>query len=179
MRILFAMTFLFASVGNSFADECLDRFKAILTDQSDKGAFKTLAEQEIVGGMKSKNFFYQAKQGHWMTESIEPENLQWTLVHDNVMYSSSDKGFTWKKIRDMDSAANHAAALDALNANANTSRDAHCTQETIDGVVYEKVSGTYDTVSGFNAKNYHIYWIDFSNRAQNYFHQNLMLILFF
>ena len=160
MRLPFAVVVFLGSISGAHSQECLARFQEILMDQSDKGAFKILAEQEIKGGMKSKNYFYQAKSGHWMTKAIEPENMQWTLVHDDVMYSSSDKGASWQKVREMDSAANQAAVNKSLTENAKTARDTICIEETVDGVRYEKVSGTYDTVSGFKATNSHVYWIN-------------------
>lgn len=142
------------------AETCLDTFKMLLEKGNGDGPVKIHVTQEIVGGMTSTNYFYQAAPGHWMSEMIEPANMQWTLTYDNVMYSSADKGKSWTKVRDMDSAANAKAAKEQMQANLKTARDASCGEEELDGVLHETVEGHYSATGGFKTENQNKYWVN-------------------
>ena len=75
---------------------------------------------------------------------IEPANGQWTLVHDDVMFTSSDKGATWKKLRALDSANNADQLRRNMEEAAATVKDAACGTEAIDGVAHDTVEASYE-----------------------------------
>lgn len=154
------------------ADSCLDRFKMLLVKGNGDGAVKIHVTQEIVGGMTSTNYFYQSEPGHWMSEMIKPASMQWTLAYDDVMYSSADKGKSWTKVREMDSAANAKAAKEQMQANLQTARDASCGEEELDGVMHETVAGTYSASGSFKTENHHKYWVnsDTGSIAKAFYH---------
>ena len=139
---------------------CEERFKTLLLEGNGDGPVKILAEQEIVGGMISKNWFYRAADGHWMSEMIEPSNMQWTLTYNNALYSSSDKGESWNKIRDVDSAQNATNAKAAMKQNAETVTNAKCSQDNFEDQTYDLIEGDYKTVAGFQSDNHHKYWVN-------------------
>ena len=141
----------------SHAQTCLDRFKMLLENGNGDDPVKIHVTQEIVGGMKSTNYFYQAKPGHWMSEMIEPATMPWTLTYNNVMYSSADQGKSWTKVREMDSAANAKAAKDQMQANLETARNATCSEEELDGVMHTTIEGTYTADGGFKTENQNKY----------------------
>lgn len=152
--ILIVLTALPAS-----AETCRDKFVKLFTDRSSKGGVKIHVTQEIKGGMTMKNYNYQAGADHWMTEMIEPANMQWTLVYNNVMFTSSDKGKTWKKIRALDSAHSQEATQKKLNEAAATIANAKCGTEEIDGVLHDTVEADYD-YPAYKSSHHDKYWIN-------------------
>ena len=139
------------------ADTCRDRFVRLLVEGNGDGAVKIHVTQEIKGAPASQNWFYQQAPGHWMTEMIEPAGQPWVLTHDNVMYTSSDEGESWTKLRDLDSDPDAARAQ--MEENAQTARKEVCGNEELDGVVYETVEADYDSLQGFKSENHHRYWV--------------------
>lgn len=142
------------------AETCQETFVRLLVEGNGDGPVKIHATQEIKGAPASTNYFYQAAPGHWMTEMIEPANQPWVLAHDDVMYTSADKGKTWTKLRDMDSAGNEDQARKNLEENAATARNAACGTEQIDGATYDVVEADYDTLQNFKTENHNKYWVD-------------------
>ncbi|MEM7291588.1 MAG: hypothetical protein AAF412_14655, partial [Pseudomonadota bacterium] len=57
INLSLAIIAVFASHGVATADDCLSRFKTILTDFSDKGPIRITTDQEIVGNVNTKNYF--------------------------------------------------------------------------------------------------------------------------
>ncbi len=144
----------------TLAESCKDKFIRVLTDQSDKGPTKIHVTQEIKGGAKTTNYHYSLNEGHWMSEMITPANMAWTLVHNNTMYMSTDKGKSWKKVRDMNSNQNKKAAVANLKANAKTAKNAKCGKEELNGVMHETVEADYETLQNFKSENHNKYWIN-------------------
>ena len=147
------------SAGSAFADDCRDRFIKLLTVGNDEGPVKIHVTQEIKGAPASKNVFYQVTTGHWMTEMVEPATQDWVLTYDNTMYTSSDKGESWKKIRTLDSENNEEVARKNLTENSATTRNAVCGQEEVDGVLHDTVEADYDTLQNFKTENHFKYWV--------------------
>nr|WP_321445749.1 hypothetical protein [uncultured Cohaesibacter sp.] len=158
--LVLATSFMCLLPAISHAQTCLDRFKMLLENGNGDDPVKIHVTQEIVGGMKSTNYFYQAKPGHWMSEMIEPATMPWTLTYDNVMYSSADQGKSWTKVREMDSAANAKAAKEQMQANLKTARDAACSEEELDGVMHTTIEGAYTAAGGFKTENQNKYWVN-------------------
>jgi hypothetical protein len=148
-----------ASSTAASADSCRDRFIELFSDRAPKGPVKIHVTQEIKGGMSSKNYNYQSGTGDWMTEMIEPDNMQWTLVHDNVMYSSADKGKSWKKIRALDSNQNESTVKKDLADAAATVKNAECGNETLDGVMHKTVAADYDYPK-YKSTHRDKYWVN-------------------
>ena len=131
----------------------------ILVERNSSEPVKIHATQKITGGMESKNWNYQDGSGNWMSKSIEPENLPWSLVQGKTMYSSTDKGKSWKKVRTIDAAQSPAETKELLRERAKTARNAKCGNEDLDGVSYEVVEGTYDMLGQFNAEVKDKFWV--------------------
>jgi len=126
------------------AENCTEKFVRLLINGNPDTPVVIGVVQTVNGGTPSKSTFSQLKLGHWMTATIEPANMQWTLGYNNSMFTSADKGKTWKKIRDMDSAKNKENGEQNRRENAKTVRDATCGDEVLDGVKHETVEATYD-----------------------------------
>lgn len=141
------------------ADGCRDDFAKLLTDRPDQSPVKIHITQEIQGGMTMKNYNYQANSGHWMTEMITPAQMQWTLVHDDKMYTSSDKGKSWKKLRDLNSAQNNSASNQGLLEAAETIKNASCGQEDLDGVPHKTLEADYDYPK-LKTKHHEKFWVN-------------------
>ncbi|WP_319533149.1 hypothetical protein [uncultured Cohaesibacter sp.] len=147
------------SVVDARAEDCADRFKALLVSgNGDEGSVKIDVTQEIVGGMTSRNYSYQVAPDHWMTEMIEPAG-QWTLAYDNVMYSSIDEGKSWSKVREMDSDANAEASKKAMRESAETTTNAACGEEEFEGIAYQTVEADFVAKLGMEMQNHHKYWV--------------------
>jgi len=139
------------------AETCRDRFARLLIEGNGDGAVKIHVTQEIKGAPASQNCFYQQAPGHWMTEMIEPAGQPWVLAHNDVMYTSADKGENWSRLRDLDSDPDAARAQ--LEENAQTARNEVCGNEELDGVAYDTVEADYVSLQGFKSENHHKYWV--------------------
>jgi len=162
MRLLpgAALLLLALPAESTLAETCEERFVHLLVDGNDEGAVKIHATQEIKGGPTTKNWFLQVSPGHWMSEPIEPPGQPWVLTYDNAMYTSTDGGKSWTKLRDTDSAGDAATSKANLRENAKTTRNAVCGEETVDGNAYETVEADYDTLQNFKTENHFKYWVE-------------------
>ena len=151
---------LLIGVEAGLAESCHEKFVRILTDQADKGSVKIYVVQDIKGGMKSENYHYSVKTGHWMTEMIKPANMSWSLGYNNTMYTSSNKGKSWKKIRAFDSEKNKVTAVGSLKKNAETTRNPVCGEDKLDGIVHDTIEADYNTLQNFKTENHHKYWVN-------------------
>ena len=141
------------------AETCVEKFRRLLVDRNETGPVKITVTQQVKGAPATRNINYQAAPGHWMTEMIEPANGQWTLVHDDVMFTSSDKGATWKKLRALDSANNADQSRGIMKAAAATVKDAACGTEAIDRVTHDTVEASYE-VPAYTTAHRDKYWIE-------------------
>lgn len=136
------------------ADDCADRLSALLVDRTEKGPVTIHVTQEIKGSPPSRNITRRIAHGHWMTEMVEPATMPWSLAFDGALYASFDRGESWSKLRDLEPAEK---ALPDTNAPVPDLTDVHCGSETIDGIAYETVSGSY-AVSGMEIGQ--TFWIN-------------------
>jgi hypothetical protein len=139
------------------AETCRDRFVRLLVEGNGDGAVKIHVTQEIKGAPSSQNWFYQQEPGHWMTEVIEPAGQPWVLTHNDVMYTSADKGESWTKLRDFDSDPDAARAQ--MEESAQTAKNEVCGNEELDGVMFDTVEADYVSLQGFKSENHHKYWV--------------------
>ena len=155
--VLICFTSFFTS--GALADECRDRFIELVTEKRNKGAVTINIEQWGKGALTSKNNFYYIGTGQWMTEMLEPENMAWTLVTNSIMYTSADKGKSWKKIRKMDSAGNEDTTVNVLKQSAQTTTGATCGKEALDGVMHDTVEAQYKS-KAVNGLVKNKYWVN-------------------
>lgn len=146
-----------AAVHPASAETCRDQFVRLLVEGNGDGAVKIHVTQEIKGAPASQNWFYQETPGHWMTEVVEPAGQPWVLTHDDVMYTSADKGESWTKLRDLDSDGSGAKAQ--MEEDAQTARNEACGKEELDGVMFDTIEADYDSLQGFKSENHHKYWV--------------------
>ncbi len=140
------------------ADECLDRFVKILTDVSEKGPVKIRVTRQYKGIPSTENMHFSLNAGHWMSAMIRPANAPWSLGYKGALYTSTDKGKTWKKVREMQ-AQGPQERLKALRENAKTARNARCGQATLDGAPHDTVEGDYTHQQGTETEYHNKYWI--------------------
>lgn len=160
MRIWIGLFLVFALSNQARADDCLERFKALLAGNAVTTPVKMHITQEIVGSPPTQNWFYGDGKGNWMTEMIEPVAMQWTLFHSGRMYSSSDKGATWSFIRETDSEASKAAVAETLKSQRDTTSNTVCGTEEVEGTSYEVVSGEYISAPLQGAAVEQKYWVE-------------------
>ncbi|MCG6859303.1 MAG: hypothetical protein LJE67_14685 [Salaquimonas sp.] len=159
MKNVLVAAVLLASVQPCLAETCQEKFVRVMTERnSSSEPVRIHVTQEIVGGMKSANWNLQDGKGNWRTEMIDPETMPWSMVVDNVLYSSSDKGATWKKEREMDTGASPETVAAMLAERAKSVRDAECGEEELDGAMYETVAAGYDMNGGYEVQDK--YWIN-------------------
>jgi hypothetical protein len=91
-------------------------------------------------------------------EMVEPANAPWTLVYGGVMFISSDKGKSWKRLRAMDNEPNNDASRKNLEVAAATVKDAACGLEMIDGVPQDAVAATYE-MAAYKTVHRDNYWV--------------------
>ncbi len=161
MRSFFATTaLLLASTQAAFANPCQEKFAQLLIHGNGDRPSIIRITTEPKGGQVSKNDFFFKTTGHWMTVMTEPANQPVTLAYDNKMYTSSDNGKSWKKIRDMDSEKNRLDNIRNQEANAKTIKNAVCGEELLDGVMHDTVEADFDTVQQYKSSNHYKYWVN-------------------
>ena len=145
--------------GPALSETCQEKFVRVMTERNaTSDPMKIHVTQEIAGGMKSTNWNLQDGKGNWRTEMIDPETMPWSMVVDNVLYSSMDKGATWKREREMDAGASPEAVAAMQAERAKTVRGAECGEEDLDGVKHETVAADYDMAGGYEVHDK--YWIN-------------------
>ena len=102
MRFILAAALATVSLQPAMAETCHEKFVRIYTDLSEKGPMKSYVISEVKGQKPSKGYHYSDGTRDWMTQTIEPANLPWSMVRGQNMYASYDKGKSWKKIRELD-----------------------------------------------------------------------------
>ena len=141
------------------ADACLDRFVKILTDVSEKGPVKIHVTQQYKGAPATEGVHLGLSGDHWMTQMLKPANAPWSLGYKNVLYTSTDKGKTWRKVRAMPMPTPEER-LKALKKSAKTARNAKCGTETLDDATYDTVEGDYTFSGGMKIEYHHKYWLN-------------------
>ena len=159
MRLSILFTLLVLLPQPSLAETCREKFVRLLTDGNNKGPVKIHLTQAIKGGQTSQNYSYQAGPGHWMTEMIMPANAQWTLVYNDVMYTSADKGKSWKKVRTLNSQQNKKGTDTTMQDAAKTVTNAACGSEDLNGVKHETAAADY-TIAKFKTTHHDTYWVN-------------------
>lgn len=159
-KILAATFLLLCSTQLAQSDTCRDKFISIVTDQTPKGPIKTDATTKLDSGVVMKNKFYQTELDHWMSEGVEPKGMPWTLSYKHAMYTSVDKGKTWKKLKALDSEKARQDAWNNLVEEAKSTKNTLCGEEEIDGVVYDWVEGEYSSHLNAKAEYRNKYWVN-------------------
>ncbi|MEM9471593.1 MAG: hypothetical protein AAGA00_06530 [Pseudomonadota bacterium] len=161
MRSFFATTaMLLVTAQAAHANPCQERFAQLLIHGNGDRPSIIRITTEPKGGQVSKNDFFFKATGHWMTVMTEPANQPVTLAYSNKMYTSSDDGKSWKKVRDMDSEKNRLDNIRNQEANAKTIKNAVCGEELLDGVVHDTVEADFDTVQQYKSSNRYKYWVN-------------------
>lgn len=146
--------------GPARADDCTDRFAELLVEGNGDVPVTITLRQRFKGAPETVNEFRADGEGNWITEMIDPPSMPWSMVRDDVMYTSSDQGKSWTKLREVDSAADSENARAMLRQDAATVRDTACGEEEIDGVSHEKVEGTYISSMLQGAEVTNVYWVN-------------------
>lgn len=140
------------------ADTCREDFIRLMSDRTTKEPTKILLTQQIKGGAKTVNWNYQDGKGNWLTEMVDPANAQWSMGLNDVLYTSTDKGKTWTKVRDMGN--QNAAHQKSLDERAATVENASCTEAELDGVVHRIVEADYKMLGSFEADIHDKFWVN-------------------
>lgn len=127
-----------ASVQPALADVCRDAFMKTKTASKPPMASKSRIISVIKGQPPSTVHHFSNGTGDWMTQSIDPPNGLWSLDVSKVQYASSDKGKTWKRVRESTDAGHDPEVVrkqvaDAAAAATNLS----CGTEVIDGLSHQ------------------------------------------
>ena len=161
MRLTFAASVIFlASAHPSLAEPCEEKFAQLLIHGNGVQPSVIRITSEPKGGKVSKNEFFFKTTGHWMTVMTDPANQPITLAYNNKMYTSSDKGKSWKKVREMDSEQNRLNNIKNQEANSKTIKNAVCDEEMLDGVMHDTVEADFDTVQQYKSSNHYKYWVN-------------------
>lgn len=143
------------------AQDCAARFVELMigTQKFDQ-KYKLDITQEMKGGPKTVGVSYMIDAENWLSMTLDPPNIDWSLARDNVLYVSSDKGKSWKKVRVLDEQSSQEAVLKDQIENSKTVRDAQCGTEDFNGAAHETVEATYDTLQNFKFATRVKYWLD-------------------
>ncbi|MEO1160327.1 MAG: hypothetical protein AAFW74_07690 [Pseudomonadota bacterium] len=159
-RTFAASVILLATAQPGLADPCKEKFAQLMIHGNGGQPAIIHITSEPKGGQVSKNDFFFKATGHWMTVMTDPANQPITLAYENKMYTSSDDGKSWKKVRHMDSEKNRLENLKNQEANAKTIKNAACGEEMLDGVIHDTVEADFDTVQQHKSSNHYKYWVN-------------------
>lgn len=160
MRLpIVTIAFLLGATQPGLSETCHEKFVRLMVYGNPDEAVKIHVVSKMKGGSTSKNNFYQVKKGHWMTEMIEPAS-PWTLVHNNIMYVSADKGKSWKKIRSFDAKENGGDGKKDQIENSKTVKNAACGEEEYKGIMHETVEADFNTLQNYKTENHYKYWVN-------------------
>lgn len=159
MRRAIAALLLIVTLQPAHAETCREKFVGVFTDRTGKGPVKIHVTQTMKGGPTTKNYSYQTGDGDWMTEMIEPANMQWSMARNNVLYSSADKGKTWKMIRALGDAKSPEEVKKDLETTTSTVKNEACGSEELDGVMHETVEADYAMVK-FKTEHHEKFWVN-------------------
>ncbi|MEM7636386.1 MAG: hypothetical protein AAF299_17600 [Pseudomonadota bacterium] len=161
MRLtLAASVILLATTKPGLADPCKEKFAQLLIHGNGPHPVTIRITTEPKGGKVSRNDFFFKATGHWMTVMTEPSNQPITLAYNNKMYTSADKGKSWKKVREMDSEKNRLDTIRNQEENAKTIKNATCGEEMLDGVAHDTIEADFDTVQQYKSSNHYKYWVN-------------------
>ena len=161
MRLTFAASVIFLAAAHpSLTEPCEEKFAQLLIHGNGVQPSVIRITSEPKGGKVSKNEFFFKTTGHWMTVMTDPANQPITLAYNNKMYTSSDKGKSWKKVREMDSEQNRLNNIKNQEANSKTIKNAVCDEEMLDGVMHDTVEADFDTVQQYKSSNHYKYWLN-------------------
>jgi hypothetical protein len=129
-----------AASGTAIADDCKAAFVKVMTDRGQAGASRSHFTTVTPGQKPMINITHKAPNGDWMTEMVEPAGIPWSLGVGTVLYASTDKGRSWKKVRDMTEPGHDPEAVrrdvaDAVAAATNVV----CGAEDLGGARHEKL----------------------------------------
>ncbi len=128
--------------GPAKADPCIASFVKVMTDQSPKGAIRSRSTTTLPGQKPMISINHQSANGDWMTEVVEPAGMPWSLTIGKVMYSSSDKGKTWRKVRELNDAGHDPSTVQKEQREAaDTAANVVCGFEAVDQKRLEKIEG--------------------------------------
>lgn len=159
MKFPLAALLILLAVEPVMAETCHEQFVRLYTDLSEKGPMKNYVVSEIKGQKPSKGYHYSDGTRDWMTQTIEPDNLPWSMVRGQNMYASYDKGKSWKKIRELDAGHSDEAIARQLEAAAKTVKNAACGTEELSGVMHATVEADYEQPA-FKTSHHDKFWID-------------------
>lgn len=158
--VLLCIGLLVLALQPASAETCHETFVRLMISGNGEKPAKIHVTQEIKGSKPSINEFYYAKLGHWMTKMIDPANQGWSLGYNDGLFTSSDKGKTWKKISTMDSQKNKENQDKNLRENAKTAKNASCGEEELDGAPHQTVEADFKTLQGSKTDNHYKYWVN-------------------
>ncbi len=161
MRIaLVCVGILAAAVQSANAETCEETFARLYLGGNGEKPVKIHVTQEIKCNKPSINEFYYAKLGHWMTKMIDPANQGWSLGYNNALFTSADKGKTWKRVSAMDSQKNKETQDKNKRDNAKTVKNASCAEEDLGGVAHQTVEADFKSLHGSKSDNRFKYWVN-------------------
>ena len=160
--VLISVATLSVAGSNCLAKTCTEKFAELMIGVNQDLSSEIDITTEPKNGPVQKNKFYYKKVGHWMTVMADPKQPR-SLAYNNVMYTSSDEGKSWKKIRTMDSEKNNENARKDRIENAKTIRNAICGEEQLDGILVDTVEAEFNAVGSYPSQNRYKYWVNREN----------------
>jgi hypothetical protein len=146
MRNLNYSVWLFAaallSPSAAVADPCRESLVREMSRPMKGQASKSTITTVTSGQKPMINYHFSNGSGDWLTQVIDPPGMPWSLAVGDVLYASSDKGKTWKKVRELNDPGHDPEVV--LKQQADVARSAQniaCGFEEIDGVRLEKFEG--------------------------------------
>lgn len=122
------------------ADQCREAVINIMTSREAKGPSKSRGIS-VVGNQKPMiSYHLNNGSGDWMTQVVEPSTMPWSLAVGNIMYTSSDNGKSWKRVRELNDPGHDPREVQRQrDATVRASRNHACGFEDIDGVRHQKL----------------------------------------
>jgi hypothetical protein len=140
------------------AETCHEIFVRLLDKGNGNMPTKSIAVQQTGKAQPTRNYHYHSGRDDWMSVAIEPDNGWATLVVADVMYSSKDKGKTWKKVRKVDTQSHKAAGEKTKKDALTTVKNAVCGKEVLNKVEHITVEADFE-YRQYKSSYHQKYWV--------------------
>jgi hypothetical protein len=138
LMLVTGLALLAFSAQSARADACRDAFMKVKTISKPAMASKSRIISLTQGQQPNTTHHFSNGAGDWMTQGVNQPNTPWSLEVGKVLYSSSDRGKTWKKERDMNDAGHDPEAVRKQVADASAAAtNLICGSEEMDGLRHE------------------------------------------
>ena len=161
MKVIYStLAILLSAIHPSYAETCREHFiRIFVPDENSQKPFRSYNTSTTNGASEQKFNIFSTNANHVLSQALVPE-APWSLIYQNKMYISNDKGKSWIKVRELPEKTNdEAARLAKAQAIAKIGNE-ECQNENYEGEEVLTVQADLDITPEAPFKTTLKFWID-------------------